>query len=161
MAELLADPRTPDYLRDPSYGRSLLAYGRAEAMVDLLAGWLNEQDLGAALTEVTRAAETEDREGGRDSGRVRRRSVSRRTLSVWEQLVKAEKLAAHLRHDLGLPPRGRAGIARDLGLAVRSAEEAVAALAERGRQIRERREAELRVIEGRAEAAEEVSGHSA
>lgn len=139
VAALLADPQTPSYLSDPSYGRSLLAYGRAEAVCDLLAGWLSEQSVEDALSEVTKSSERSEQEGGRG----KRLTVSRRTASVIDQLAKWEKVAAHLRSDLALPPLSRARVARDLGLAVRSQAEAVAALAERGRGIRERREAGL------------------
>lgn len=140
VERLLADPATPDYLRDPSYSRSLLAYGRAEAVVDLLSGWLDQQDVEAALTEVTKTSErSEQGEGG--SGK--RMSVSRRTSSVVDQLARWEKTAAGLRSDLGLPPAARVRIARDLGLAVKNQAEAVASLAERGRSIQGRRGAEL------------------
>lgn len=154
VAALLADPASPGYLRDPSFSRSLLAFGRAEAMVDLLAGWLNGQDLAEALSELTKTVESE--EGSR--GDMRRKLVSRRTASVAEQLAKAEKLAAHLRAELGLAPRSRMAIVRDAGVAAQAVGEAVESLAEKGRVIRERRSAELQAGRGGSEG---VSGQGA
>lgn len=114
-AALLADDATPGYLKDPLYARAVMGWARAEAVVDLLSDWLSGQDLEAGLTEVTRSAETEDREGGRDEGgRVTRKSVSRRTAGVLEQLRKHEVLAMNLRAQLGLSPLARARLGKDV-----------------------------------------------
>lgn len=114
-AALLADGETPAYLKDPLYARAVMGWARAEAVVDLLSEWLSGQDLEAGLTEVTRSAETEDRDGGRDEGgRVTRKSVSRRTAGVLEQLRKHEVLAMNLRAQLGLSPLSRARLGKDV-----------------------------------------------
>jgi hypothetical protein len=118
-AELLADPGTPDYVREPSYRASVLAWARAEAMVVLLSDFLSGQDVEAGLTEVTRSREREtaERRGEGGAGRVRRVSESRRTASVIEQLRRAEILAMHLRDRLGLAPLARARLGKDVAAA--------------------------------------------
>lgn len=160
VAALLAEPESPGYLRDPSFSRALVAYGRAEAMCDLLWEWLAAQDVEAALTEVTQPAETEDRDTAKDgSGRVTRKSMSRRTASVWDQLQKAQKVADRLRSELGLAPRPRMGIVRDAGVAAAKVDEALELMAARGREIAERRAAEL--MAGPAVAGEVIGGDAA
>lgn len=106
-------------------------------MCDLLAAWLNEQDLAEALSELTRSEESSEGVPGGGKADVRRKLLSRRTASVAEQLMKAEKLAAGLRAELGLAPRARMAIVRDAGVAAQAVGEAVELLAEKGRAIRE------------------------
>jgi len=109
-AELLADESTPDHLRRAEFGGALRAYCRAEAVVALLWGWLAEQDLGEAMADVTRSAETEESR----KGRTTRRSVSKRVESVLTQLHRAESRSNSLRRELGLTPAAAGRLARDL-----------------------------------------------
>lgn len=88
--DLLADPSTPDYLRDPSFGPSLLAWGRAEASVHLLADFISQVGMVKALA-------------GRGM--------------LLEQLRRWETTAANLRARLGLDPESRAKLMRDLSAA--------------------------------------------
>ena len=53
-----------------------------------------------------------------------------------------------LRGRLGLDPVSRAKIAKDLGIAQRASDDALARLGETGKAIRERRAAELRLLPG-------------
>jgi hypothetical protein len=141
---LLEDADTPDYLRAPSYLPAVRAWARAEAVASLLWGFLAGQDAQAALTETITGEETEES----SKGTVKRRSVSRRVVSVLSELHRAETRAMNLRGRLGLDPLSRAKIMKDLGIARQAGGDAIAKLGERGREIRERREAELMLIEG-------------
>ena len=134
----------PDYLRAPAYLPAVQAWARAEAVVSLLWAYLAGRDIEAALTETIEASETE----ARSKGRTSRRSVSQRVVSVLGELHRAEVRASNLRARLGLDPLSRAKIMKDLGIAHQTGGEKIAQLAETGRAIRERREAELRVLNG-------------
>lgn len=59
-AELLADDATPDHLRCSEFAAARAAWARSEAVVRLLWDWLAEQDVEAALADVTHAAEIEE-----------------------------------------------------------------------------------------------------
>ena len=108
--ELLADEATPDHLRRPEFGAAVRAWARAEAIVRLMWTWLAEQDVEDALTDVTKTAETEET----SKGRTTRRSISRRVVSVLEQLRRYEAHAAALRRALGLDPLSAGRLAKDL-----------------------------------------------
>ena len=149
-AGLLEDADTPDYLRAAAYMPAVQAWARAEAIAALLWDYLAERDIEAALTERIEGTETEDRGEG---GSVRRTSVSRRVMSVLDQLHKHESRALHLRSKLGLDPLSRARIMRDLGIAHQAGGEAIARMAETGRAIREKRDAELRLVNGGSDNA--------
>lgn len=114
MAEILEDPASPPYLRDPSYRLSLEALGRVTAITILLWRWLETQleahDLEALLADVTETTENEQRDGAV----VTRRSVSRRVESVLNQVRKFEVLALHQRQKLGLDPSSRSKMAARL-----------------------------------------------
>jgi len=111
VKEILEDPASPAYIQDPSYRLTLEALGRVTAVTILLWSWLERQleahDVEALLEDVTRATETEERDGAT----VTRRSVSQRTESVLNQLRKYETLALHLRQKLGLDPSSRSKMA--------------------------------------------------
>lgn len=108
--QLLADESTPEHLRRPEFGAAVAAWARSEAVVALLWTWLAEQDVEAALTDTTKAAEVEET----TKGTTRRRSVSRRVTSVLDQLHRAEVRAAGMRRALGLDPLSAGRLARDL-----------------------------------------------
>lgn len=109
-AELFATEGVPEHLRRPEFKAAVAAWARSEAVVALLWRWLADQDVEAALTDVTRSAETEETSKGRTS----RRSVSRRVGSVLDQLHRAEMRAAGMRRALGLDPLSAGRLARDL-----------------------------------------------
>ena len=108
--ELLADEATPDHLRRPEFRSAVSAWARAEAICRVMWDWLAEQDVEDALTDVTRTAETEEA----SKGRTTRRSISRRVVSVLEQLRRYEAHAAALRRELGLSPLAAGRLAKDL-----------------------------------------------
>lgn len=109
--KLLADPDTPDHLRRPEFAGSVTAWARAQAVADEVFDHLSGQDIAAALAEVTREAGEED---STEKGRVRRRSVSRRTVSALDAWFRASAHAATLRRDLGLAPLAAGRLAKDL-----------------------------------------------
>jgi len=110
VSALLADPGTPDYVGEPSYRYAVEAWGRAEAIVALLAEWLSGMDVEAALTEVTESEETERRSKGKTSRQLK----SRRVASVVDQLHRHETRAMQLRARLGLDPLSRARLGKDV-----------------------------------------------
>lgn len=112
-ASLLAHADTPAWLRTPAYAPAVRAWSRAEAVVSLLWDYLASQDIEAALGDVT----TTDEDERRRKGSSTRRTVSRRVVSVLDQLHKHESRAANLRSRLGLDPLSRARLGRDIGAA--------------------------------------------
>ena len=128
-----------------SYLPAVQGWARAEAVVIRLWEFLGTQDVQKALSETITGTEEEAHGEG---GRVTRRSASTRVVSALAEVHRAEVRAMNLRSKLGLDPLSRARIMRDLGLAHQAGGEAIARLAETGREIRERREAEFRVIDG-------------
>jgi len=111
---LLADPDTPDHLRRPEFGGAVTAYARAQAVADQVFDHLSERDMAAALAEVTREAGEED---STVKGKVRRVSVSRRTVSALDAWFRASAHAAALRAKLGLDPVSAGRLAKDLSAA--------------------------------------------
>jgi hypothetical protein len=87
VAELLALPELPQHLRRPEFGAAVAAWGRAEARVDLMEGWLSAMDTT---------------------------KPGARLLSVLQALARAESAAARLRSELGLTPMSAARLGRDL-----------------------------------------------
>jgi hypothetical protein len=106
--DLLTHAETPEWLRTSSYAAAVAAWARAEAVVSLLWEWLDQHDLGEALTDVT---ELDER---RTKGSTR--STARRVESVLTQLHRHETRAAGLRSQLGLSPLSRARLGRDIGV---------------------------------------------
>lgn len=146
-AALLEDPDCPPFLHEGKFARALSAWSRAEALAELIGRYLDTIDIGGALSEVTEAAEDEDRAA---PGTVRRRLSSRKRLSVLEALHRAESRAQSLRRELGLSPASYAQLAVHVGLAHRQQADAIEKLARKGAEIRERREAQLREAAERA-----------
>jgi hypothetical protein len=109
-AALLADPNTPQYLREPSYSATVAAWSRAEAVVELLWRWLGEHDFNAAMADAT--VTKEDSTFGK--GTSRKRTSTRHIESVLNQLHRHETRAMNLRSRLGLDPLSRARIGKDV-----------------------------------------------
>ena len=108
---LLADPDTPEHLREPIFTAAVQAWARAEATCQLLQAWLAERDITAALTDLeTEKSDEEHTAGGKGS----RKTVTRRLPSVLETARKYETLAAKLRSQLGIDPMSAARLGRDL-----------------------------------------------
>lgn len=126
-AALLEADTTPAYVRDPSYAAAVRAYSRSEAVVSLLWDYLAGQDIEAALTDVTRSEESEER----SKGRTARRGVSRRVASVLDQLHRAETRANTMRRELGLTPMARFRMGRDVTAAQFDLARAIAELDDR------------------------------
>jgi hypothetical protein len=120
---VLEDGEFPDHVRSPVFRISLAAWTRAEAVASLLFDHLIT--LGAEQMMTPRLAGT------------------RAPVDLWRA---ADAHAAKLRGELGLSPVSYARIAKDLGIANRASEDALERMAKAGREIRERREAGLRVI---------------
>ncbi len=114
LAAELAKPGCPLHLRDAGgpFTSALTDWSRAQAVADLLFDYLAEQDLPAALAELSR--EVTDEESGK--GRTRRTSVAKRTASTLDAWLRASKHARELRKSLGLDPESAARVSRDLSL---------------------------------------------
>lgn len=125
MTAVLEDGEFPDHVRSAVFRMSLAAWARAEAVASLL--FDHVVTLGAEQMMTPRLAGT------------------RAPVDLWRA---ADAHAAKLRGELGLSPVSYARIAKDLGLAGRSAEEALERMAQAGREIRERRAGELKVAGG-------------
>jgi hypothetical protein len=106
VADQLASPSCPPHLaEDPERWRYALdAWGRAEATVRLIRGWLDGQDVGEALSETTTAAETTET----TKGKIVKRTVGKRRESALAALDRAERTAAARRNELGLTPMAAA-----------------------------------------------------
>lgn len=109
-AGLLADAETPEHLREPVFSAAVQGWARAEAVCALLRDFLDGQDIEAALTETTKGAEKEEREGTT----ARRTSVTRRVTAALDASRRWEAHAANLRSKLGLDPVSAARVGRDL-----------------------------------------------
>ena len=112
LAAELAKPTCAPYLREPDspFTAALTAWSEAEAVKEHLFSYLDEHDLAAALAEVTKEASEDEA----SKGKVRRRSVSRRTVSAFDAWLKASAHAAALRTKAGLDPVSAARLSRDL-----------------------------------------------
>jgi hypothetical protein len=111
VASLLDSPDCPEHLHQPRYAPALAAWGRAEATVRLIAGWLAGQDVEAALTEITRSAETAEFD---KQGNGSRRTIAKRIEASLTALDRHERRAATLRNDLGLTPAAAARMRLDV-----------------------------------------------
>jgi hypothetical protein len=139
---LMAAESTPQWLQDPSYEDAIRAYCRTLALIKLLWDWCAAQDIETAMTDLTTEDETEvrtygsDRESGEQDGKkgskrkTARRTTSRHVGSVLSRLDRLETRAMHLRSSLGLDPRSRAQIGRDVTAARFDLAQAIAALAQ-------------------------------
>lgn len=108
---LLTGPSCPRYLlSDPSFAPAIDAWSVAQARVEILLDWIDEQDFPAALADHEAHEETEQS----TKGKVTRRGTSSRVQSAYAELHKAQTLAAALARGLGLEPASRARIERDL-----------------------------------------------
>jgi hypothetical protein len=124
-AAVLEDAEFPDHVRSAVFRMSLAAWARAEAVASLLFDYL--VTLGPEQMMTPRLAGT------------------RAPADLWRA---ADAHAAKLRSELGLSPVSYAKIAKDLGIASKASEDALKAMQDAGRQIRERRQAELQVVRG-------------
>lgn len=122
---LLEDAQIPDHVRSPVFAAAVQAWARAEAVASLLFDHLAGLEVEAMMTP--------------------RLAAARAQVDLWRAM---EAHAASLRSKLGLDPVGYARIAKDLGIANRASEDALERMAKAGREIRERREAPVKVIEG-------------
>ena len=125
MQSILEDAEQPDHLRSPMFRFTLSECCRAQAVAEILFDYIDS--LGV-----------EDMVRPRLSG----------TKSPVDQWKAAAAHAANLRSKLGLDPVSYARIAKDLGIAGKASEDAIGRLAETGKGIVERREAQLKAIDG-------------
>lgn len=122
---LLEDAQVPDHVRSPMFRWQVAAWSRAAAVASLLYDWVCSLD----PEQMTRP---------RLAG----------TRSPFDQWKAAEAHESRERSKLGLDPVSYAKLARDLALASKASEDALERMAAAGREIWERRDAELKVIEG-------------
>jgi hypothetical protein len=111
MAARLAGDAWPDYLKDPLWHPQLHELCVTEARIALVTRWLSEQDLLAGMTEVTKSEETEQ---GLGEGTTTRRAEIRHMTGAAAMLDGLAKLALRQRVELGLTPRSRAALGKDL-----------------------------------------------
>lgn len=125
MTAVLEDAECPDHLRSPVFRFALAAWCRAEAVAAVLFEYLMSLDAEQMMQP--------------------RLAGTRAPADLWKA---ADAHAATLRGRLGMDPVNYAKIAKDLGIASKASEDALGRLAETGKGIVERREAELRMLEG-------------
>jgi hypothetical protein len=125
MTSVLEDAQQPDHLRSPMFRFTLSEWCRAQAVSEVLFDYID----GLGPEEMMRP----------------RLSGTKAPVDQWKA---AAAHAANLRSKLGLDPVSYAKIAKDLGIASKASEDAIGPLAETGKAIVERREAELRMLEG-------------
>ena len=121
---ILADPKLPDYLRQPMFAHALDAYCFAEAQCIKLREYLTTLDLDEALTDTT--ITDEDETFG--EGSATKHSISRRRESAQELARRYEAHAANLRSKLGLDPASAAKLGRNLVAAGIDVAQAMAAM---------------------------------
>lgn len=112
-ARLLGHPDCPPHLHRPEFSSAVDAFCWADARCRLQRAWIDEQDLDAALADVTTTTEDERRSKSGTS----RVSTSRRVTSAFEALRKWESHAVNCRKQLGLDPLSAARVAKELGQA--------------------------------------------
>jgi hypothetical protein len=134
MTAVLEDADCPEYVRSAMFRFTLTAWARAEAIASLMYEYLTGLDPEQMITP--------------------KKVATKAPIDLWRI---ADGHAARLRAELGLSPVSYARIAKDLGLAGKSAEEALGQMARNGREIRERRAASLRAAEDSDSSEGEVS----
>jgi hypothetical protein len=105
-------PSCPAYLKNPEWEPRILAYARAEAIVQLMWAYIADLDMDTALAD--RTVSEEDEEHG-EGGRVRRRSTTQRVESVLTQVHRHETRAMNLARSLGLDPLSRSRLPKRFG----------------------------------------------
>jgi hypothetical protein len=125
FARFLEDESTPAYLRDWSYAEAIRAYCRTLAMIKLMWDFAAAQGIEVAMVDKSTEDETEirtyDKVGDGDQGgkggsrrKTARRTVSDHVTSVLSRLDRLETRAMQQRIGLGLDPRSRAALGRDV-----------------------------------------------
>lgn len=112
IEDLLASPGCPQHLKDdPERWRATLdGYGRAEAIVVAVSGYLAGQDIAAALSETTEAEEvTTHRKGGST-----RKTTAKRTQAALDVMHRWMGTARNYANDLGLSPAAAARMQLEL-----------------------------------------------
>jgi hypothetical protein len=118
-AEILSDAQMPQHVRSVPFRRSVRASSRAEAVAEILFGY---------IAELTPEQMTIPRKAG--------------TKAPLDLYLSAEAKAAGHRARLGLDPVSYARIAKDLGLAHAASEQALEKLAGQGAEVTRRAEIE-------------------
>lgn len=121
FADAYLDGYCPPQLEMPQFLPAVEAWARSEARVRLLNDWID----GMSIEEMTSPPE--------------RKGASAAVKVPVELLMQAENQAAKRRKDLGLDPASWASIQKDLGIAGRAADDAVARMGQAGAAIRTRR----------------------
>ena len=122
FADAFLDGYCPPQLEMPQFLPAVEAWARAEARVRLLNDWVE----GMSIEEMTSPPE-------------RKGSATPAVKVPVELLMQAENQAAKRRKDLGLDPASWASIQKDLGIAGRAADDAVARMGQAGAAIRRQR----------------------
>ncbi len=121
FADAYLDGYCPPQLEMPQFLPAVEAWARSEARVRLLNDWID----GMSIEEMTSPPE--------------RKGASAAVKVPVELLMQAENQAAKRRKDLGLDPASWASIQKDLGIAGRAADDAVARMGQAGAAIRRQR----------------------
>ena len=121
FADAYLDGYCPPQLEMPQFLPAVEAWARSEARVRLLNDWIDAM----TIEEMTSPPE--------------RKGASAAVKVPVELLMQAENQAAKRRKDLGLDPASWASIQKDLGIAGRAADDAVARMGQAGAAIRRQR----------------------
>jgi hypothetical protein len=111
VEDLFALNACPDYLRDESYSHAVYAWAYAEAQCQLMRAWADVQGLSRTMTELMASEETET---GIGQGSVHRTARTKRQLALIQQLHTCETRAMNLRKAIGLDPRSRFELVKDV-----------------------------------------------
>ena len=122
FADAYLDGYCPPQLEMPQFMPAVEAWARSEARVRLLSDWVDTM----TIEEMTSPPE-------------RKGSATPAVKVPVELLMQAENQAAKRRKDLGLDPASWASIQKDLGIAGRAADDAVARMGAAGAAIRRQR----------------------
>jgi hypothetical protein len=110
VADLLADPETPEHLHEPLFLPAIEAWAQAEAVCRQLRAFVADQPIEDAMAEVATEKEITEVTGTRS----KRVSHGRRVTSALDALRKWEATAANARGRLGLDPASAAKVGRDI-----------------------------------------------
>jgi hypothetical protein len=127
-ATLMASPDCPSQLHMPQFAAQVQSWSRLEAKVKLLHNYLETMTAEDQITPRKAGGET--------------------PMSVY---LAAERAAERARDKLGLTPASWAKIQKDLGIAEMGQAHRLAEMGAKGAAIRQRVQAEMRVIRGDAE----------
>ena len=126
------DGACPDHLTWPQFKAAVVSWARRESRAKILSDYLDGKDVEEWISPPTHG-----------------KGPSAPSKTLFELWLAAEHSAAKARKDLGLDPASWAGILKDLGIAGKVADDAIARLGAQGAKIAEERN--LRMVQGSGE----------